>query len=281
MNADPRDFHASPEPAFASAAALPAPHEAPSGPNWGKIAKGLIGPLIFLLLKGKTILALILKGKILGPLITSVVSIAAYSMFFGWWFAALFVAQLFVHEIGHVLELRRQGIKASAPIFIPFIGAVVAMKELPPDARREAQIALAGPIAGGLAATGVGLLGWAWQSDLLLAAAYTGFFLNLFNLIPLTPLDGGRVVAALHPALWGAGALAVALLVIVLHSPILVLIGLLGMADAWRRWRERGKGGEAAAYYTVPRPIRWLIGFVYAALAAGFVWGMMLTHVQL
>ena len=104
---------------------------------------------------------------------------------------------IFVHELGHVLELRRQGVPASAPLFIPFLGAVVGMRELPDDAWKEAQVALAGPILGSVGAAVFWVAAEATGSELLLALAFVGFFLNLFNLIPIVPLDGGRAAAAL------------------------------------------------------------------------------------
>lgn len=257
----------------------PLPSPVQQRPGWRHYLKMAWAPLLFILLKLKTILLLISKGKILGPLISSIVSIAAYSLFFGWPFAVLFVAQLFVHEMGHALELRRQGIKASAPMFIPFLGAVIAMKEMPHDARKEAQMAIAGPIFGGLAALVILLLGIQMDSDLLMAAAYTGFWLNLFNLIPLTPLDGGRIVAALHPAMWAIGALMVAAAFFILHSPILLLIGVIGGLDAWHRWRTRKEPGHAE-YYTVTPRTRLIIGLSYAALAVALIYGMNVSFVD-
>lgn len=241
--------------------------------------KVLFAPLIFILIKLKTILLLVAKFKFFGVIISSLVSIGAYSLIWGWQFAALFVAQLFVHEMGHVFELRRQGVKATAPMFIPFLGAVIGMKEMPHDARREAQMAIAGPIAGGLAALALAVLGFQQHSDLLLAAAYTGFWLNLFNLVPLTPLDGGRIVAALHPAMWAIGAVMVAGAFVLLHSPILLIIGVIGGLDAWSRWRKRKEPGQAD-YYTVKPRTRILIGLSYAALAVALIYGMHLTFID-
>lgn len=253
------------------------PHEHQPGP--GPLRRfGVL--LLFVLLKLKTILALVLKGKVLGPLISAVISVGAYTLLWGWPFAALFVAQLFVHEMGHVIELRRQGVKATAPMFIPFLGAVIGMKEMPRDARREAQMAIAGPIAGGLAALALALLGWQLHSDLLLAAATTGFLLNAFNLLPLTPLDGGRIVAAIHPALWAIGLALMLAAFVLTHSGILLVFAVLGGMDAWHRWRERRKGGEQAAYYTVRPAVRVAIGVSFLALAGLLALGMDLTAVD-
>ena len=133
------------------------------------------------------------------------VSIGAYALIWGWRFAVGFVLLLLVHELGHVIQLRREGIKAGAPMFVPFLGAVVAMKEMPKDAAAEARVGLAGPVLGSAASLlplAIHALG---GSDLFLALAYVGFLLNLFNLLPVLPLDGGRAMAALSPTLWFVG----------------------------------------------------------------------------
>ena len=140
-----------------------------------------------------------------------------------------------MHELGHVVALRREGIPASAPMFIPFLGAYVTLKRMPQDAWAEAKVGLAGPVFGLFSSVAVLAAALALDSDLLRGAAYFGFFINLFNLIPLTPLDGGRAAAAIHPYVWLAGAVGMVLLFLVFPSPILILIALLGGLDGWRR----------------------------------------------
>src|SRR4029450_8415475 len=159
-------------------------------------------------------------------------------------FAIGFVLLILVHELGHVLELRRQGVKASAPLFIPFLGAGIGMRELPDDAWKGAKVALAGRILGSVGAAVFWVAGEATGSDLLVALAFVGFFLNLFNLIPIVPLDGGRAAGALHPALWFIGLLMMVGLVVVRPNPLLVLIVVLGGLDLWSRWRSRGDAGD-------------------------------------
>ena len=168
---------------------------------WAPIAA--VGLLIF---KFKALVLALFKFKLFVTSGSMLVSIAAYSWIRGWRFAVGFVVLLLVHELGHVLELRRQGIPASAPLFIPFLGAVVGLKKLPPDVWREAQVALAGPILGSLGALAFWIAGEATGSDLLVALAFTGFFLNLFNLLPVTPLDGGRAVGGRAPGALGQPA---------------------------------------------------------------------------
>jgi Zn-dependent protease len=217
--------------------------------RWRELGKKLWVPIAglgYLIFKFKAVLLAVFKFKIFATSASMLVSIAAYAWIWGWKFAVGFVLLLFVHELGHVLELKRQGVPASAPLFIPFLGAVVGMKQLPKDAWREAQVALAGPILGSIGALAVWLAGEVLDSDLLIALAFTGFFLNLFNLLPVSPLDGGRAAAALHPALWFVGLVGLLGLTILWPNPILLLILVLGGLEVWRRWQER-KNPEAAA----------------------------------
>lgn len=149
----------------------------------------------------------LIKIKAVSTLGTMFISIAAYALAFGWPFAVGFVLLLFIHEMGHVIQLRREGVEASAPIFIPFVGAVIAAKSLGEDAAAEARVGLAGPILG-TAGTLVPLSIWlATGNDLWRALAYIGFFINLINLLPVLPLDGGRAMAVLGPKVWIAGIL--------------------------------------------------------------------------
>ena len=112
---------------------------------------------------------------------------------------------IFVHEMGHVLQLRREGIKASAPMFIPFMGAVITSRSLGDNALAEARVGLAGPVLGTVGAAICLVIGEAANSDFFRALAYIGFFLNLFNLLPIVPLDGGRAMAAMAPWMWFLG----------------------------------------------------------------------------
>ena len=119
------------------------------------------------------------------------ISVAGYALIWGWRFAAGFVLLIAVHELGHYIEATRQGLKPSLPVFIPFLGAYVAMKNAPFDPWRNLLVSAAGPFLGAIGALGVWVAGEAMDSRLLIALAYTGFLLNLFNLIPVRPLDGG------------------------------------------------------------------------------------------
>jgi len=219
------------------------------------------------------------KLKVFTTSASMLVSIGAYALLWGWKFAVGFVLLLFVHELGHVLELRRQGVPATAPLFIPFLGAVVGMKQMPADAWREAQVALAGPILGTAGALAVWGAAEALDSELLLAIAFVGFFLNLFNLLPIVPLDGGRAVAAIHPSFWAVGLVLLVGLVIVAPNPILLLVLVLGGLELWRRWKERNEPG-AAEYYKVTPWQRIAVGVTYVGLAAGLALAMSATFVE-
>lgn len=155
-----------------------------------------------LLLKGKAIISLLKLGKIAGPLISMMVSIWAYALISPWQFAVGFVALLFVHEIGHVIAAKRIGLPVSAPLFIPFMGALITMKKQPLDAREEAYVAFGGPILGSIGALIVFGAAYYYHSPLLYSLAYIGFFLNLINLLPIHPLDGGELPRQL-PAGYG------------------------------------------------------------------------------
>lgn len=238
-----------------------------------KLGAPFVAVGVFLLKFG----GLLLKFKVVTTGASMLVSIAAYAWIWGLPFAIGFVFLILVHELGHVLELRRQGVKASAPLFIPFLGAVIGMRELPDDAWKEAKVALAGPLLGSVGAAAFWIAGEATGSDFLVALAFVGFFLNLFNLVPITPLDGGRAAGALHPALWFLGLLMMVGLLVVRPNPVLVMIVVLGGLDLWRRWRERG---EAADYYRLTSGQRAAVAAVYLGLVVTLGLAMSVTHVE-
>ena len=228
----------------------------------------------------KGVLLLLPKIKVLSTAGTALVSVVLYSLVFGWGFAIGFVVLLFVHEMGHVIQLRREGIRATAPVFIPFLGAVVGMKAMPDDALAEARVGLAGPVlgtAGAAACLGIAVLS---GSTLLRALAYVGFLLNLINLVPLVPFDGGRAMAAMAPRMWFLGLGAVLVLLLVTGNPFLLIFLVLGGLDLSRRWKLRKtRSLEQAAYYRVPPRKRLLVGLVYVGLIALLVAGMVASQV--
>src|SRR5919107_3950784 len=206
------DFRAPPEP---ERSPEPEPAPDPFGAErkpWWRRAGGLIAAAVLLIVKFgaklKALLLLLPKLKLLTTSGSMLVSVAAYSLIWGWKFAAGFVLLLLVHEMGHVIQLRREGIEASAPMFIPFLGAAVMAKSLGDDATAEARVGLAGPILGTLGCLALLPIAIMTGDDFWYALVFTGLFLNLFNLLPVVPLDGGRAMAALSPWMWFVGLFA-------------------------------------------------------------------------
>jgi Zn-dependent protease len=262
----------------------PAPRPEPSAPRKRGLGGGLllVGVLLFKFgAKLKALLLLLPKLKVFTTSASMLVSIAAYSLIWGWTFALGFVVLLLVHEMGHVIQLRREGVEASAPLFIPFLGAVVGAKSLGGNALAEARVGLAGPVLGSLGAAALVPVALATDNDFWFALAFTGFFLNLFNLLPVVPLDGGRAFAAMAPWMWFVGLFAVVVLCFVAPNPILLLIALFAGLETWRRWRERRRADETTrAYYAVRPAHRLAVGGVYLALVVLLVVGMDLTFVE-
>jgi Zn-dependent protease len=222
---------------------------------------------------------LLAKLKVLAVVGSMLVSVAAYAWLFGWQFGAGLVALIFVHELGHVFELRRQRVPASLPVFVPFLGAFVRMKSTPRDVGSEAASALAGPALGTVGALGCWLAADATGSSLLRVLAYTGFLINLFNLLPALPLDGGRVAGAVHPAIWLAGLLALLGWEVVRPSPVIPIVLLLGGAELWRRWRGR-RSPAARRYHDISIGQRAAIGTGYLGLVVLLLVCMHATYLQ-
>ena len=218
----------------------------------------------------------LIKAKFLWSML---ISAAFYVWFGGWWFGVGLIVLLFVHEMGHVLEAKRQGLPVSAPLFIPFLGALITLKQMPHNAWNEAKLAIAGPIVGSLGAAAIWIAGVAYDSNHLKALAFLGFFLNLFNLLPVVPLDGGRIVSALHPVLWLVGFLALLGLVFISPNPILIIILIFSGMELWQRWRTRN-APELQEYYRVTPRQRAITAVLYFGLAVLLVLGMEATHVD-
>jgi Zn-dependent protease len=254
-------------------------------PSW---LKRLFGPILIagaLLLKWgaklKGVLLLLPKLKILTTSGSMLVSVAAYAWIWGWRFAVGFVALLFIHEMGHYIQLRREGVRPSGMVFVPFLGAAVFSRSLGGSALAEARVGLAGPILGSLACAALVPVAEATDSDLLRALAFVGFFLNLFNLIPVVPFDGGRAMAAMAPWMWFVGFAAMVGLVFLWPNPVMFLFLLLGGLETWRRWRARKKGEEEnAAYYRVAPRHRAMVAVVYVGLIVALALGMDATFIE-
>src|SRR5947209_964417 len=189
-------------------------YEAPKTETaWSRVKKAL-GPITVV---GVVIAKFFAKLKfILLPLLkffpillksggTMLLMIWIYTQMWGWRFALGFVLLLFVHEAGHLLVAKKFGLKVGAPVFIPFMGAFIALKEAPRNAWIEACVGIGGPILGALGAGVCWIIFLVQGNPAFAALAYTGFWLNLFNLTPVGFLDGGRIATALSPWLWVIG----------------------------------------------------------------------------
>jgi Zn-dependent protease len=249
--------------------------------SWLRRKLGATGAaLAAFIAKLKLILLALPQLKLLVTFGSMFVSVAAYSLFFGWTFAVGLVLLLLIHEMGHVIQLRREGVKSSAPMFIPFLGAVITSRSLGDNALAEARVGLAGPILGSIGALVPLIIYHLTGNDLWRALAFFGFYLNLFNLIPLSPLDGGRAMAAMAPWMWVIGFVALAAVAVLFKAPIMILFLIIGGADSWRRWKARRSGdSELETYYRVSTRGRLAVAAVYIGLAALLVVGLHGTYV--
>lgn len=195
-----------------------------------------------------------------------VLSIGVYALVFGWRYAVGFVAMLFVHELGHLVAARQRGLNVGLPTFIPFMGAWIQLKDQPHDAETEAYVGLGGPLLGTMGALVCWFLANNYHEPWLLAVAYAGFFINLFNLIPLPPLDGGRITAVLSPRLWLLGVPVLGLLMWYRFSPLLLIIAILAVPNVIAALRYRADAPHVQAYYATSARVRWGYGIYYLVL---------------
>lgn len=216
------------------------------------------------------LLALLLSGANLGKLFTTggtmLLSVVLYAFIYGWRYAVGFVALLFVHEMGHFIAARKRGLNVGWPTFIPFVGAWVALKDMPHNAETEAYVGLGGPLLGTVGALLAYVMARSWDANWLLAVAYSGFFLNLFNLIPLSPFDGGRITAVLSPRIWLLGVPVLIGLFMMRPSPLLILVAVLAAPQVWKAITYRKDSPEAQTYYAVSTRIKIEYGAYYLIL---------------
>jgi len=221
----------------------------------------MIKTLLFLLASGKL-------GKVLLTGGTMILSVFAYAWIYGFPYALGFVALIFLHEMGHFIAARQCGLNVGAPTFIPFVGAWVALKDIPHDVETEAYIGIAGPFIGTVAALACYFLARSFDSNLLLALSYSGFFLNLFNLIPLSPFDGGRITAIISPRLWLLGVPILLGIFFYRPSPLLIFMAILAGPQIVQAWRYNPDSAENALYYSVSTGSRIQYAVFYLVLAA-------------
>ncbi len=217
--------------------------------------------LILLLTSAKFGKALLSAGSML-------LTIWVYTAIYGLPFAAGFVGLLLIHEMGHYVAARQRGLDVGLPAFIPFVGAFINLRQQPHDAETEAYVAYAGPFVGTLGAFAAYFWGRHAGDDFWMALAYTGFILNLFNLIPISPLDGGRITQVLSPRIWFIGLPMLVALFYYIPSPMLILIGILALPSLFAAWRYDPNSEEARRYRAVAFATRFEYAVLYLGLAA-------------
>lgn len=222
----------------------------------------------------KLLLGLFAAGKLGKLLLTGgsmILSIFVYSLTFGWRYALGFVLLILCHEMGHYLAARNKGLEVGLPMFIPFVGAWVQLKDIPHNVHTEAYIGFAGPLVGTLSAIACYWIARDTGSHLMLALAYSGFMLNLFNLIPLSPLDGGRITAIISPKVWLIGVPLLVALFLYNPSPMLILIGILAFPQLKAALqKDNGASSLPEDYYQVDINTRVNYGAFYLGLS-GFL----------
>jgi len=242
---------------------------------WQKIKKALtpIGVAILVAFK------FLAKLKFLLPVVktggTMIIAVGVYALLWGWPFALGFVLLIFVHECGHLIAAKRIGLRVGAPVFIPFLGALIALKEAPRNAWIEAQVGIGGPLLGTVGSAVCELIYQGTGNLMFRALAYTGFLLNLFNLAPIGFLDGGRIVTALSPWLWLVG-FAVMLVMIFTHFNVILLL-ILAFSLPRLFFLFRRKSEAELRYFEVTSAQRWIMATLYFGLIAVLVLGMQTT----
>jgi Zn-dependent protease len=210
---------------------------------------------------------------------SAAVSVLAYAQLWGWRFGLGFVILLLLHELGHVIALRLRGIRTSALVFVPLLGALTAWKPQSRTPYEDAETALAGPVTGAVGALLVGYWGHHDGSGLLMSLAFTGLVLNLFNLAPVRPLDGGKVVDLLYPWIWGVGIIG--LLGYELYRPGAIALILLLLAGYQLYHQVRDRDGHFARAAAAVQPWqRTRISTAYLVLLAVILIGLHATYVQ-
>lgn len=213
-------------------------------------------------------------GKLLSTGGTMLLSVVVYAFVFGWRYAVGFVALLFIHEMGHYIAAKQRGLDVGAPTFIPFVGAWIQLKQMPHNAETEAYVGLGGPLLGSVGALACYFLARNSGTHWLLAVAYSGFFLNLFNLIPLSPLDGGRITQVISPWLWLAGVPVLGAVFLWRPSPLLVMMMVLAGLELFHAWQRRNDP-QMKAYRVASAETRLTYATAYVGLV-GFL--AVMTH---
>jgi Zn-dependent protease len=210
---------------------------------------------------------------------TMILSIWVYALVFGWQFAVGFVLLLFVHECGHLIVAKKFGLPVSAPVFIPFMGAFILLKDQPRNAWMEACVGIGGPMLGAVGALACNSLGEIQNSPTLLALASSGYFLNLFNLMPVGFLDGGRIVTALSRWLWLPGFALLLWFGWTYPNLIVWLIIITALPRVFSLFRKRSQ--EEQRYFEVKPARRWIMSILYFGLITVLALGWHTVHNEL
>jgi len=246
---------------------------------------GLLGALGLIILKfGAKLKYLLVPLAKFFPMIlktggTMLLTIGVYTSLWGWKFAVGFVLLIFVHELGHLVVAKKFGLKVGAPVFIPFMGAFIALKDAPRNAWMEAWVGIGGPLLGAAGALACHAVGEQMEWPLFIALAWTGYWLNLFNLTPIGTLDGGRIVAALSPWLWLPGFAIMGYMAFTRSNFIIWLILFMSIPRIISLFRA--KTDEQKRYFEVTPAQRWQMGAMYFGLIAALVFIMDVSHRQL
>jgi Zn-dependent protease len=207
---------------------------------------------------------------------TMLLMIWVYTAMWGWKFGVGFVLLLLVHECGHLIVAKKFGLKVGAPVFIPFMGAFIALKEAPRNAWMEACVGIGGPMLGSLGALVCNSLGEIFDAPVFIALAWFGYFLNLFNLTPVGMLDGGRIVTALSRWLWIPGFALLVWFGWKYPNFVVWLMVFLSLPRIVSLFRKRTE--EEKRYYEVTPMQRWTMSILYFGLIATLLFAMHLAQ---
>jgi Zn-dependent protease len=272
LHSHPMSLHAGSVSYFSSN--LPGGGRGPAGGNrWMRGAGALGTGAVVLFGKGKYLLGALKLTK-LASLGSMVLTVGTYSMFFGFPYAAGMVGLITVHEIGHAAVMHQRGIPFSPMVFMPFMGAMISMNRRPRDAWEDALVAFGGPVLGSVGAGAVAVAGHMTESQLLFALADFGFMINLFNLLPLGSMDGGRIAGALSPWAHVAGLGMGTTLAYsgAIHNPLFYLILLAGGWETFQRFYN--PGSIPPNYYRITPMQRGAIGLGYVGLVGSLALAM-------
>lgn len=203
---------------------------------------------------------------------TMLLMIWVYTQLWGWKFAVGFAFLLLVHECGHLVVAKKFGLNVGAPVFIPFMGAFIALKEAPRNAWMEACVGIGGPILGTIGALLCNSIGELTDTPIFFALAWFGYFLNLFNLTPVGMLDGGRIVTALSRWLWLPGFVILLWFGWKYPNFVVWLMIFLSVPRVYSLFRKRTE--EERRYFEVTRSQRWTMSILYFGLIAALLFGM-------